>query len=351
MNIRTLEERLRVAAANVESQKEGLRIATSQFNAGATGERDMQQAATQLAQTEAQIPPLEESLRQAKNALAVLLGETPDKVDRRLTGLSRIPVAPDGIALGIPRDLLRRRPDVRTAELNAASACALIGVAKSALYPSFSLSGDFGFASNNASPNSLRDIGNWSNRMMDVGGGVFFPIFNYGRLTNQVRVQDAQFQEAALNYQNTVLNAQREVEDGLAAFLNQQRAVVQLSRAVTSARRSTELALVQYKGGQTDYTTVILAEQTQLAVEDALAGAQGNVVLGIVSVYRALGGGWQIREGRDVVSDEIKADMARRTDWGRVLDPARHLAPDPVESGVPGDPGGAAGKKTGDVKP
>ena len=142
-----------------------------------------------------------------------------------------------------------------------------------------------------------------------------------------MRVQDAQFQAAVLHYQNTVLSAQREVEDGLAAFANEQRAVTVLDRAAAAARRSTELALIQYKGGQTDYTTVVSAEQNELAVEDSLASTQGNVVLGIISVYRALGGGWQIREGHDVISDEVKAEMARRTDWGRLLEPARHLPP------------------------
>ena len=105
----------------------------------------------------------------------------------------------------------------------------------------------------------------------------------------------------------------------------EQRAATLLVEAAAAARRSTELAMIQYKGGQTDYTTVVNAEQNQLAVEDSLASTQGNVVLGIISVYRALGGGWQIRAGHDVISDEVKAEMARRTDWGRLLEPARHL--------------------------
>ena len=142
-----------------------------------------------------------------------------------------------------------------------------------------------------------------------------------------MRVQDAQFQAAVLSYQNTVLSAQREVEDGLAAFANQQRSAAFLDEAAAAARRSTELAMIQYKGGQTDYTTVVNAEQSQLAVENSLASTRGNVVLGIISVYRALGGGWQIREGHDIVSDEVKAEMARRTDWGRLLEPGRHLPP------------------------
>ena len=173
---------------------------------------------------------------------------------------------------------------------------------------------------------------------VNAGAGLVFPVFNYGRLINQVRVQDAQFQQAVLNYQNTVLQAQQEVENGLAAFAGQQRVVTQLADADTAARRSTDLAIIQYKSGQTDYTTVLSAEQAQLTVEDALASARGGVVQGIISVYRALGGGWQIREGHDVVSDEVKAEMARRTDWGRMLEPSHHLlqTPPPENSGTNG---------------
>jgi NodT family efflux transporter outer membrane factor (OMF) lipoprotein len=325
VNLRTLEERLRVARRNVELQQESLRIATARFRGGETSERDMQQATTQLGQTESQIPVLEQGVTQNKDGLALLLGETPDAVDRHLVGPSRIPTAPTAVTAGIPRDLLRRRPDVRGAGLAAAAQCALIGVAKAAMYPSFSLAGQFGFAGNNERNNSLSDMFNWENHAVSAGAGFVFPIFNYGRLVNQVRVQDAEFQAAVLNYQNTVLSAQREVEDGLAAFADQQRAATMLDRAAGAARRSTELAMIQYKGGQTDYTTVVNAEQSQLAVENLLASTQGNVVLGIISVYRALGGGWQIRDGHDVVSDEVKAEMARRTDWGRMLEPAHHL--------------------------
>jgi NodT family efflux transporter outer membrane factor (OMF) lipoprotein len=334
VNIRTLEARLQVARNNLALEQESLRIATAQFIAGETSERDVQQATTQLAQTEAQIPHLEEALIQDKDGLAVLLGETPDGIDRRLTVPGGIPAAPATVATGIPRDLLRRRPDVRAAGLAAASKSALIGVAKATMYPSFSLAGEFGLTGNNEAGNSLADIFNWQGRALKAGGGFVFPIFNYGRLINQVRVQDAQFQEAVLNYQNTVLSAQREVEDGLAVFANEQKAAALLTRAAGAARRSAELALIQYKGGQTDYTTVVSAEQNQLAVEDSLASTRGNVVLGIISVYRALGGGWQIREGHDVLSDEVKAEMARRTDWGRLLEPGRHLPQSPPAKNV-----------------
>ena len=273
VNIRTLEERLRVARRNVELQQESLRIASVRFKGGETSERDVQQATTQLGQTESQIPQLEQAVIQNKDGLALLLGQTPDEIDRHLTGPSRIPTAPATVVAGIPRDLLRRRPDVRAAGLAAASQSALIGVAKATMYPSFSLGGQSGVTGNNEGNNSLSDMFNWQSRALSAGSGFVFPIFNYGRLINQVRVQDAEFQGAVLNYQNTVVNA----------------------------------------------------EQSQLAVENSLASTQGNVVLGIISVYRALGGGWQIRAGHDVISDEVKAEMARRTDWGRLLEPGRHL--------------------------
>lgn len=323
VNIRTLQERLQVAGRNLETQRESLRIATAQFNAGETSELDMQQAATQLAQTESQIPLLNEALAQNQNGLAGLLGERPDEI--QLTGAEKIPVAPTNVVAGIPKDLLRRRPDVQEAGLQAASYSALIGVAKANLYPSFSLSGEFGFSANNEGNNSLSDMFNWQSRALNAGAGLVMPIFNYGRLINQVRVQDAQFQQAVLKYQNTVLAAQQEVENGLASFAGEQKALASLSRAAASARRSTELAMIQYKGGQTDYTTVLAAEQAELNVENNVAVTKGNVALGLISVYRALGGGWEIRGDRDVIPDPVKAEMAKRTDWGKMLEPARHL--------------------------
>lgn len=207
VNIRTLEERLRVARRNLELQQESLRIATAQFKGGETSERDVQQATTQLAQTESQLPHLQEALMQNKDALAVLLGITPGEVDQHLAGPSHIPVTPVTVAVGIPRDLLRRRPDVVAAGLQAASQSALIGVAKAQMYPSFSLAGEFGLTGNNELNNSLSDMFNWQGRALKAGAGFVFPIFNYGRLINQVRVQDAQFQAAVLQYQNTVLSA------------------------------------------------------------------------------------------------------------------------------------------------
>ena len=325
VNIRTAEERIQVAEKNLEAERESHRVASVQFKYGETSELDVRQAATLLSQTAAQIPPLEDSRNQAKNALAVYLGQPPDKINEYLKGPGSIPAVPNQVAVGIPHDLLRRRPDVREAGLSAASECALIGVAKANMYPAFSLAGAFGLSSNSVGTNSLSDIFMWQGKNLQAGASFVWPVFNYGRLINQVRVQDAQFQAAILNYQNIVLTAQQEVENGLSVFSTQQQALAKLMDAAASARRSTELSMIQYKAGETTYTTVLTTEQAQLTAEDALASAQGNVALGLISVYRALGGGWEMRNNRDVISDEVKTEMERRTNWGAMLEAEHHL--------------------------
>ncbi len=330
VNIRTAEEQIRVAQKNLETQKESLRVASVQFQYGEVSELDVKQAQTLVGQTQAQIPPFQNTVRQSKDALAVLLGQTPEAIDRTLSGPGRIPVTPAQADVGIPVDLLRRRPDVRSAGYAAASQSALIGVAVASIYPSFSLMGAFGFSATNLGPGSLSDVFLWQSRVASAGASFFFPIFNYGRLVNQVRVQDAQFQEAVLNYQNVVLNAQKEVEDGLSAFETAREAQVSLESAAEAAERSTQLSILQYKAGEVNYTTVLTAEQSELTVESSLASTRGSVVLGLISVYRALGGGWELRGDQDVVSPEVKAEMARRTDWGHMLETAQHMPSQPA---------------------
>ena len=324
LNVRTLQQRLAVINENVGTQQESLRIARAQFENGETSELDVQQALTQLAQTEAQVPGLASQLRSTKDSLAVLLGVTPDRVDALLGSGTAIPSAPAAVATGMPKDLLRRRPDVRQAELTAAAQSAGIGVAKSNLYPSFSLSGAFGYVTTSLGSNSLFS---WDNRATAAGASFVLPIFNYGRIVNSIRVQDAVFEQAVLNYQNTVLTAQQEVEDARAAFSAAQQTLLQLGDADQSARRSTELALVRYKEGASDYTTVLTAEQQQLQIEDALASAQGEVPLSLVSVYRALGGGWQLRQGQDLLPAATRKQMQERTYWGGIPDSGARLPP------------------------
>jgi NodT family efflux transporter outer membrane factor (OMF) lipoprotein len=320
--IRTIEERLRVARDNVIVQKESLRIAEVRFQGGATSERDVQQALTQLRSTEASIPQLEASLRQAKNAVCTLLGMPPRNLDHMLGDRSAIPEAPLKVAVGIPADLLRRRPDIRSAELQAAAQCALIGVAKADLYPAFTLTGTFGFLSSDVGKFSLSDIASWSSRTGSFGPAFTWNFLNYGQITNVVRVQDARFQELIFNYQDTVLRAQQEVEDGLSGFLQSQRRLIYLEEAAAAAKRSADLALIQYREGATDYTTVLTAQTALLAQQDSLASGQGDVPQGLIAVYRALGGGWEMRAGQIFLPADVTTAMGSRTNWGGLLEAA-----------------------------
>ncbi len=320
--IRTLEERQRIAVENVAVQKESLRIASARFQGGATSERDVQQALTQLYSTEASIPQIEASIRQARNGLCTLLGLPPRNLDDMLPESSGIPKAPTEVVVGIPADLLRRRPDIRSAELQAAAQCALIGVSKADLYPAFTLTGTFGFLASDVGRFHLSQIGSGASRTGSFGPAFTWNILNYGQITNSVRVQDARFQESIFAYQDTVLRAQQEVEDGLVGFLQAQLRVNRLEEAAAAAKRSADLALIQYREGATDYTTVLTAQQALLAQEDNLAVGQGDVPQNLIAVYRALGGGWEVRAGEGYLPSDITSAMGRRTDWGGLLAPA-----------------------------
>jgi NodT family efflux transporter outer membrane factor (OMF) lipoprotein len=329
--IRTLDNRLQIARHNVEIQKEGLQIATARFEGGTTSQRDVEQAKTVLASTQATIPTLESQLRQTKNALCVLLGLPPQHLDDLLGSSTIIPAPPPQVVVGIPADLLRRRPDIQSAEFRAAAQCAQIGVSKANLYPAFSLTGAFGFQAGDVNNFSLDDMFQWRSRNISFGPSFRWNILNYGQITNLVRVQDARFQELLITYQNTVLRAQQEVEDALIGFLKSQERAGFLVQSTAAAQRSVDLAILQYREGITDFTTVLTAEQELLTQQDNLASTLGDISRNLVAVYRALGGGWQMREGQDFLPDTIKKAMAERTNWGKLLTPAAHTPPPPEQ--------------------
>jgi NodT family efflux transporter outer membrane factor (OMF) lipoprotein len=324
--IRTLENRIVLAKNNVQFQERSLHIADVRFRNGATTELDMQQARALLKNTQALIPRLEIGLRQAKNALSVLLGLPPDNLQEYLsTKLGDIPEIQATIAVGIPAELLRRRPDVKQAELRAASQSALIGVAKADLYPSFSLFGTLGFvASDGTSVTSTGKDGIdqlFKNDSLEFIGGPSFTwnLFNYGRIKNSVRVQDARYQQLILNYQETVLRAAQEVEDAMVGLLRSKEEVEFLNDSVIASERSVELALLQYRDGVSDYTRVLNTQEFLVTQEDVLTATKGNVARNAIAMYRALGGGWQIRENNDYLRDEIKQEMRKRTNWGSLI--------------------------------
>ncbi|MFO1417471.1 MAG: efflux transporter outer membrane subunit [Methylotetracoccus sp.] len=324
IRVRTLEKKIDIAHDNVTAQQGNLEIADAKFKGGSASQRDVEQALTVLASTRATIPKLESQLRQTKNALCLLLGMPPTSLDKPLQTNTRhalIPAPPVQVAVGIPADLIRRRPDVRNAEFAAASQSARIGIARANLFPALSLSGSFGFVSSNATGNSLGDMFQWGSHFYRFGPAVQWNLFNYGQITNQVRQQDAAFQAALLSYRNLVLKAQKEVEDSLIAFLKTQEAAELFAESTAAAQRSLNLATIQYREGIADFTTVLTAEQSLLSQQDNLVTTLGEISSNLVGVYRTLGGGWQIREGKEFVPEPIRTAMARRTNWGTLLDP------------------------------
>ena len=325
--LRTAEERIRIARENVDIQEQTLKIVEARFTYGTVSQLDVEQARTALLNTLATLPTLETQRRQARDALSVLLGMPPNDLSDLLSGPSTIPVSPPQVIVGIPADLLRRRPDIRSAELQAVAQSAQIGVAKSDLLPAFSLIGSLVLLSTDLGTFRLSDMFRWGSRQVQIGPSVQWNILNYGQITNNVRVQDANFQQFLLAYQRSVLSAQQDVEDNLAAFLRSQDRADLLAKSVTSSRTAVDLATLQYREGVTDFTTVLTTQQTLLSQQDNLASALGNISTSLVGVYRALGGGWEIREGDDIVPPEIKAEMEQRTNWGSLLAPTTYNLP------------------------
>lgn len=321
VRIRVLEEQLVLARANADIQRESLEVATARFEAGGTSDLDVQQATSLLEDTEADIPQFQIDLRQAENALSVLLGMPPADLDALLSGASGIPAPPPSLLVSIPAELLRRRPDVRRDERLLAAQSARIGVAKSELFPQISLAGSVGLSSEQAA-----DF--FQGRSFEAIGGPKFrwPVFNYGRLINAVRLEDAVFQEQVASWQNTVLGAQRDVENAIVAYLRGAERVARLERSVAAANRAVEISLIQYRGGATDYTSVLTAQQAKNVADRRLTTSRGDVTLSVVALYKALGGGWEIRDGDAFVPEATRAEMRGRTYWGDMLDTDEELA-------------------------
>ena len=219
-----------------------------------------------------------------------LTGDAAEPAHRSAGRPGGIPAPPPQVAVGIPADLVRRRPDIRSAEAQAAAQCANIGVAKAELLPAFSLIGTFSFQSSDVVNFKLGHMFRWDSRNAQAGPSFQWNLLNYGRLTNQVRVQDARFQELIIGYQNAVLKAQQEVEDSLTGFLRSQVRAQMLGESTAAARRSFDLSVLQYREGTTDFTTVLTAQQALLNEQDSLAVTLGDISRNLVGVYRALGG-------------------------------------------------------------
>jgi NodT family efflux transporter outer membrane factor (OMF) lipoprotein len=305
-----------VAKANVDVQKRGLELAEDRFKGGTATELDKTQATTLLRDTEALIPELQAAIIQGQNRLCVLLGIPPKDLGEMLGEREDIPHVPPSVAVGIPAELLRRRPDIRRAERELAAQSARIGIAKADFFPSFSLIGDIRV--------DAEDAGDLfeSHSIQAFGGPTFrWALFNYGRIENNVRFEDARFQALVGVYENAVLSAQAEVENAVTGYISTQRQAVLLSDSVAAAQRAVEIAEEQYKGGTADYTRVLNTQGSLQNEQDRLVSTRGAVALNLVSLYRSMGGGWEIRGDRVHIDEEIQAEMRKRTDWGALLPP------------------------------
>jgi NodT family efflux transporter outer membrane factor (OMF) lipoprotein len=336
--IRTFEVLVDQARSNAALQEEGLRIADARFRHGATSELDVTQAATLLETTRTTIPKLQGSLVQSQNALSTLLGQPTGSIDALISQSKGIPSATGDVAVSVPADLLRRRPDVRSAELLAMAQIARIGIAKSDLYPRFVLFGTIGTeglsgATPQAGQMDFGQIFGAGSFFYAFGPRLIWPILQYGRTKNNIRVQDARFQQTLVSYHNVVLKAAQEVEDALVGYLKSQEALVPAQKAVDAARRSADLAASQYREGAVDYQRVLDAQRVLLQVENDLAQTKSSIATNRIALYKALGGGWEQRSGQAVLPEDMLNQMKGRTDWGDMLStPAATKAADSAPS-------------------
>lgn len=287
IDVRTYQERITVAQNSLESQSQTYQLTRWRFEAGLNDELTVEQARYNMENTRSQIPTFRAAREAAMNRLAVLLGEQPGRVHSKLEEPAPIPVPPWSVAVGIPADLLRRRPDVRRAERYLAAQTARIGVATAELYPKFNLSGSIGLESF-----SLGDI--FSPGLTIMGGpGITWAILKGGAIVQNIELQSALQQQALIEYERTILNAIEEVENALVSYAEAQKRQQALTEATIAAKKAAELAENKFKAGLTDFSAVLDAQRSFLSFQEQLCQTTGNVTANLVRLYKALGGGWK----------------------------------------------------------
>ena len=287
--LRAYQLRVAITQANLDNQTQTLQISEWRAQAGLVGQLDVEQARSNREQTRAQLPALQDAATQTINALAVLLNVAPVTLAPEL-GAATSPTIPDAAAqplAGIPADLLRRRPDIVAAERSLAAATARIGVAEAALYPSLSLSGTLGLQG--AVLSALSGSGA-ATRLIAASLGA--PIFDAGRLRQQVVIRTAEQEQALAAYEAALFGALRDVENARASLANGQARGEALALAVQAARNAAELASFRYRSGLVDFQTVLDTERSVRTLEDSQASTQADTVIALIQLYKALGGGW-----------------------------------------------------------
>ena len=295
MQLRQAQQRAEIARGNIEAQRRTWRIADDKFRQGLGSEAEAAQDLAQLRASEASTAPLVAAQRTAQHEIAFLLGEDPTALADELSATRPLPQIPADVAIGMPADLLLRRPDIRQAERNLAAATAEVGVATAQLYPSFSITGTLGVDSSD-----LKHLPEWSSRYYSVAPGVSWPILDWSRLRAAIRVQDELHEQALLAYENSFLMALKDVEDALALYrfeIDRHRGLVE---AVDQARRARDVTAQIHEHGLTDATQTLIADGAVFQAEDALAQSDAALRVDLVALFKALGGGWVQRDRESI---------------------------------------------------
>lgn len=310
VTIRTLEARLQIAHHNAQIQKRSLQITERLFHSGNNAELDVQQANTQYLSTLSSIPQLETSLRQSQNALSILLARLPGPLPEMAANSGIIPQGELALVTELPADLLRRRPDVRAAERQLAAQSALIGVAESELYPAISLIGSLGISGNNSDGRNLSWV---------AGPTLSWNLLDQGRLGNQVLVQDARFLRLHERYRERVFQAARDVDDAAIAYANGKEEIRLLTATGAAAERSLAIANTQYREGMADFQRVLDSQRALFNQQERLVNSRGDQMRALITLYKALGGGWEQGRQRPLVSPEVDARLRTRDGWSPLL--------------------------------
>jgi NodT family efflux transporter outer membrane factor (OMF) lipoprotein len=289
VDVRDFQQRMAIANKNIAAQQDAVDIARARFHAGLASELDAKEAEVLLATTQSQVPAFEELLKQAVHRLGVLIGQEPGALLDELGATTPIPAPPPEVPVGLPSDLLRRRPDVRRAERQFAAATANIGVQTAELFPKFSLTGVAGFQSFSA--------GDWfggGSKYWSAGPTVTWRILDYGHVRSQIQTANAQAQQSLALYDKTVLMSLEDVENALVAYSKEQVRHRSLQEAVNASRSAVEISNELYKNGLTSFLNVVDAERSLYQAEDELVQSERTVTVNLVALYKVLGGGWQM---------------------------------------------------------
>jgi multidrug efflux system outer membrane protein len=286
-DLRMGQQQLDLSRRNLAAERATLAIVRAKFRRGLANDSDVTRQAGAVEMTQASLPALEAAERGQEHALAFLLGVDPESLVDELSRRRSWAALPPSLPLGVPSDLLRRRPDIRQAERNLAAATAEVGVATAGLYPSFSLTGSFGVDSSD-----LHQLPEWSSRYYSIAPGIHWPILEWNRLHAGIRVQDEIQAQALLSYQDAVAQALREVADALVRYEKERERHMALDRAAQDDRHARDLVRDAYRRGLTDHLALLDAEQAVLGADNTLAGSDGAVRLDLIALYKALGGGW-----------------------------------------------------------